>query len=367
MDATDAPPRHVEGTLRGFHSLGVPVHLICPQSEANCDIEVLDQLTEFEFMRLRGGWRWFSARVAAHIATTAYPAGDVLYFRFTPSSMVASALRHVRAVKVLEVNGTEFFDHPRAAQMVAVFDLILVESECIAEALRSRFGDLVSIECHLTPGVDVANFAPFDKRSARRDLGWDPDQPICLWVSGYQPHQDLETLVRVIQRSRGQPGCPKFVLLGDGLRRSELVRTVEGLGLGPWVDFVDPVSHEKLPQYICAADVCMNLQYEHVLREGNHRAFKLYEYAACARPIVDTVDTRRNVFDWLRCSAVFVPPNSPDQVVQAIRDVLADVDAWFRRAKQTRAHVVRHRSWRAVTESTLHRIEAARSRRSALP
>ncbi len=82
--------------------------------------------------------------------------------------------------------------------------------------------------------------------------------------------------------------CPaaKLLLVGDGHTRPALQAMVRQRGLEDAVSFVGRVRFEEVPWWIGASDVCVVLHRSVRFYPGD--SMKLWEYLACARPVVAT-------------------------------------------------------------------------------
>jgi glycosyltransferase involved in cell wall biosynthesis len=117
-----------------------------------------------------------------------------------------------------------------------------------------------------------------------------------------------------------------------------------------------PVAANDLPRYIGAADVCVSISIADVLDEGNLRAFKTLEYIACQRPTVETVNFELPIPDWAPRVLALVPPASPMHLADGIEQALKQPESAL---IEGRTYVVTHRSWKAVSASTLALIDEA--------
>ena len=130
-------------------------------------------------------------------------------------------------------------------------------------------------------GVDTDHFRPRSRAAARRRLGLPADEPLVLYVGRIEPLKGIDILLRAAAEMEG-----RFCLLvvggdsKDSRRKSELRRLAEEIGITERVFFQDAVSHERLPLYYNAADICVVPSY--------YESFGLValEAMACAVPVV---------------------------------------------------------------------------------
>ena len=149
----------------------------------------------------------------------------------------------------------------RAARVVTV-------SPLLKEALASRYGfppDHIDV---VPNGVDTDLFRPADRDEARKRLGLPLDRRIVVCVAGFFSHHALDLLIAAASRTNAQ-----LILVGkEGPSGGDIVHAGR-------------VSHQEVPHYLAAADICA-----YVLRTP-HAQFgfsplKVYEYMAAGRPVV---------------------------------------------------------------------------------
>jgi glycosyltransferase involved in cell wall biosynthesis len=197
------------------------------------------------------------------------------------------------------VRASHRFALARAARVVTV-------SPLLRQALVDRYS-YPSERVDVVPnGADTALFRPANRDEARRRLGLPLDRPIVACVASFYPHHARE----ILERAAAGSGA---LLLLVGSEPSE----------SPQVRSVGPVPHERVPDYVAAADVCA-----YVLRTP-HPAFgfsplKVYEAMASARPVAaatDLEEIRHFVADQGIGRAV---PLDADALGRALRKLLAD-------------------------------------------
>lgn len=135
----------------------------------------------------------------------------------------------------------------------------------------------------VTCGVDTAMLRPDAEGGlhVRREHGWE-GRSVVMYVGAMGEANNLD----VVLEAAGYCTDPEvlFVLLGDGMKRAELVRKVAELELAN-VQVLDPVAKEVVSGYINAADVCLVTLLDIPLFKGAIPT-KLLDYMACGRPVL---------------------------------------------------------------------------------
>ncbi|MDP3090750.1 MAG: glycosyltransferase family 4 protein [Nitrospira sp.] len=135
-------------------------------------------------------------------------------------------------------------------------------------------------------GVDPLVCVPRDKAEARRRLGLSPDRPYIGFVGGFFPWHGLDTLVEAMALVRLEHPDATLLLVGDGQTKPALEALVRRQGLEEAVSFVGRVPFDEVSWWIGASDLCVVLHRPVRFYPGD--SMKLWEYLACARPVVAT-------------------------------------------------------------------------------
>jgi D-inositol-3-phosphate glycosyltransferase len=205
------------------------------------------------------------------------------------------------------------------------------QEQAVLRSLVSNQGTIKVIPC----GTNLQMTHVMPKQDARRELfqselsglDWDIDDPIALYVGRFDPRKGIETLVQAIKIIKQQGRSDRLHLLivggsdpgqSDGEERARIEAVVYSLGLESHTHFVGQVSHDRLPLYYRAADVCVV--------PSHYEPFGLVaiEAMGCGTPVVasDVGGLKFTVVPgetgWL------VPPRDPRAFASAIERVLSD-------------------------------------------
>jgi glycosyltransferase involved in cell wall biosynthesis len=236
------------------------------------------------------------------------------------------------------IRASHRFALARAARVVTV-------SPLLRQALAERYG-FPSERVDVVPnGADTSLFRPGDPAEARRRLGLPLDRPIVLCVASFYPHHALEVLLRAVTERDAV-----LVLVGaEGPVPAGVVST-------------GPLPHERVPEYVQAADVCVFTFRAPDPRLGCSPV-KLYEYMAGGRAVAvstDMEETRRFVEEHGIGLAV---PLDPEALSKAIGRLLADPAERNRMGQRGRALAESTYNWdRAASqvEESLRKAAAGR-------
>jgi glycosyltransferase involved in cell wall biosynthesis len=267
---------HIRSIINGLAARGHSLRLVAPGGRAPGIDAHCDPLPGGKLNHVLGSLGTFVRSGHAFRPDVVYVRG--IHMTITP----ALAAGRLGKPLVVEVNGLLEYEAPAGWRRAAVrathrFTLaraarVVTVSPLLRETLSGRYG-FPSDRIDVVPnGADLRLFRPADRDEARRRLGLPIDRPIALCVASFYPHHAMGILVEAAARA-------KFLLVLVG-------------GAGPKSDgilSIGPVPHERVPEYVAAADVCA-----YVLR-APHQSFgfsplKVYEYMACARPVAAATD-----------------------------------------------------------------------------
>ena len=177
-------------------------------------------------------------------------------------------------------------------QIVKNANALIANTDAEAAALVSLYGASPEKVHVVTPGVDLARFAPANgKGSARSKLNIAPDALMLLFVGRIQPHKGPDVLVRAVAEmlTHSPHLRAKLALVimggasGSGHAEPERLRAMaKFLGVDDVVHFMDPVLRSDLPDWYRAADLVCVPSYS--------ESFGLValEAQACGTPVVAT-------------------------------------------------------------------------------
>ncbi|GAW92351.1 glycosyltransferase [Calderihabitans maritimus] len=211
---------------------------------------------------------------------------------------------------------------------------------------------------HIIPcGVEVSRFRVLARKELRKQLQAE-GKKIILFVGRFVASKGLEVLIQSL--SLLFQHCPElapktrlWIIGGDPLdvplkqasaEKQELVRLIERMRLRDNICFLGPKSHEELPNYYNAADVCVVPSY--------YESFGLVavEAMACGCPVIASRvgGLRYTVREGK--TGLLVPPRSPEALAKAVARILLDDILRKRMARQAATYVSGKFNWNAVAK-----------------
>lgn len=149
--------------------------------------------------------------------------------------------------------------------------------------------------------------------------------------------QSVHHIVRVMGRED-----IRFLLIGNGPARDEMIRRRDELGLTRWMEFTDRIADEDLVEALCSCDVCVNPDEVTPMNELSTMA-KILEYMTLSRPIVQ-YDVREGRVSAGEAS-LYAKANDPVDFAQHVVTLLADPERRERMGEIGRRRIDTSLAW----------------------
>ena len=200
--------------------------------------------------------------------------------------------------------------------------------------------------CHvIRNGVDPLVCVPRQKEEACHRLGLDRSRLYIGFVGGFFPWHGLDTLVEAMTIVRRECPAAKLLLVGDGHTRPALQAMVRERGLEEAVSFVGRVPFDEVPWWIGASDVCVVLHRSVRFYPGD--SMKLWEYLACARPVIATAGEGYGDTVERLGAGLSVKEEDSAALAEIMLRVLRDPASASKMGQAGRAAVVHSHTWDA--------------------
>jgi len=134
-------------------------------------------------------------------------------------------------------------------------DMVTCDADHMKQAIQ-KFGvsaDKVKVICF---GTDMTKFNPSKKDSdIRKELGFSDDAKLVISLRTLRPIYDITTFIKTIPLVLEQAKEARFVIVGDGPEKNNLVQLSQELGVADAVRFTGRLSDENLQRYIASSDI----------------------------------------------------------------------------------------------------------------
>jgi glycosyltransferase involved in cell wall biosynthesis len=215
------------------------------------------------------------------------------------------------------------------------------------EKVYSIPGDKIFV---VSNGANTSLFKPLDQRDCRKELNLDPKNFYVCFVGNLAPWQGLEYLVKSAPTILSRfPEC-RFLIVGDGVMKNELLKLSRELGVEDRFIFTGVVAYERVPVYINASDVCAAPFILARNAKIGLSPLKLYEYMACGKPVV--ASDISGVSDLLEASNGGLPvlPENPKAISEAVLKLIENQDLRNKMGLNGLSYVTENYSWYSVAK-----------------
>ncbi|MFC1977482.1 glycosyltransferase [Chloroflexota bacterium] len=201
-------------------------------------------------------------------------------------------------------------------------------------------------------GVNLEQFKPVDKETAKQQLGFTDDK-IILFVGRIEPLKGIDQLLKAMPYLPNAKGLRLVIIGGDENSQYEMERLQalsRGLHIEDSVTFLGLIKHEQMPCFYSAAGACVVPSY--------YESFGLValESLACGTPVVATdVGALKGVIRQGETGYV-VTDNTPHQLADKIALLLSRPSPDTETAFSIRESVSRF-SWANIAEAVIRECQ----------
>lgn len=130
---------------------------------------------------------------------------------------------------------------------------IVVPSESIKKILSDTYGITRQITA-IPTGLDLSEWEAAKGTAVRKARGWGDDR-VLISVGRLAREKNWSTLLKAVAQVMANQSHIRLVLIGDGEERKSLQKLAQELGIAGNVEFTGSLAHEKVIEYLKAADL----------------------------------------------------------------------------------------------------------------
>ncbi len=367
----DGPTAHVLGLAGGMRELGHEIMLLVPPPGGEIDcvpdgvwllVAPVPRIPKL----MRPLFGWLGARLVMKQVREFAP--ELVYLRVGHYTWFAPMLARVLGVPLIsEVNGI-LEDHMRGARRNFALAKCIIAHEC--ECLRASAlivavtpnirehvlcrdstlapGKVISV----ANGVDVRRMYPMDREEARAHVGLPRNGFLIGYCGTLDWWQGVEVLLAAFANVCRARSDVRLLVAGHGRKEEDLYKQAQLLGIAEQVTFSGRFSLLEAVWYIAACDICVVPKHE--LRSG-YSPIKLYQYMACARPVVASAVAGMEFIEHGHAGILF-RPGDVDALTMALQELLRDEKRSRSMGAEGRVYVEKFCTWAAVAGKILKRI-----------
>jgi glycosyltransferase involved in cell wall biosynthesis len=303
---------------------------------------------------------------------------DVIYERaggFSLGALIFARIRNIPAI--LEINGNWEDEHKHALEHLSFPNKQLV---AFINTIR---GYSLTLACHMakkiivvTPnlakfvkdkgitnerniliaanGVNVERFTPQDSMVCKQNLSLDPSVNYIGFIGSLVTWQGVDDLITAYSRLPNDLSQNfHLIIVGDGPELQRCMEISQQLHLNNSVIFTGAQAYSSIPQYLGACSILVAPKKP--LASG-FSPLKIYEYLACARPILASNVEGLEFIEQQKVGLLFSPGDVND-LTSKLQDIL-NIPEYVKKemGDRGRQFVVATHSWDTVVHTIRHFI-----------
>lgn len=225
----------------------------------------------------------------------------------------------------------------------------------VTPELKKIFHDEYNIPLHkievVPNGADRDLFYPMDKLECRKELNLAQDKFIVCFVGGLGMGCGVKNIVEAAPHVLEQIPGVNFLIVGDGPYRAIMEKKIESLSLQDNFIFTGTVPYKNVPKYINSSEVCVALyEIDGRVKKIGLSPIKMYEYMACAKPIIGT-NKIRGIDILQKCSSgILVEQDDIQDISKSIIKLLKNENLRKKSGTNGRQLVEKKYNWDVIAK-----------------
>lgn len=201
--------------------------------------------------------------------------------------------------------------------------------------------------------IDLFTYKPEGRERIRTELGLE-EKFIAIYAGIHGLAQGLETILDTARLLQDNPRI-HFLLIGDGPKKAEII-ALSGLYNLHNLTLLPEKPWEQIPDYLSAADVALVPLKKAEVFKGVLPS-KLFDAWACERPVLLSIDGEaRHLVEQVK-GGIFVPPEEPQKIAEALLNLLADPNERQSMGKNGQKYTRDNNSRAALAEKLINHLE----------
>ncbi len=370
LDVHNAQRAHVIEVCREFHAQGHEVLLLAPKPRNDKEtfpFKVV-HVPFWGYGELRlSAFYFFLAVYAAYFIVTFKP--DCVYEREMESLFPLKTAFLMKIPVFVEVGGwaagelEDLKTPPRKILYIRAVQkkkfhkadgLIAIVSNIKENIIREYNAPAEKIIV-LPNGANTVHFYPVQKEEACGKLGLSLDTPTLGYVGNFQPWHGLNILIKAFNIVHQKNPAVTLIMAGTGSVFEECKSLVQKFNLTSNVVFTGQLTHDRIPLFIGAFDICL-----YTIKPGQTifgSPLKIWEYMACGRPVISHLLPESPIPEQLHQAILVVPPGNPEALAEAVTTLLHDPERRARMGNKGREIAEKYFSWESIVKRKLPFME----------
>ena len=243
---------------------------------------------------------------------------------------------------------SQYWGVSRLAEKVERMNLLNSDTNfCVSNKLYDYFTSqgVPEEKMHvITNGADTQRFRPLESSTEVRDKYNLQGKTVIGFVGSFHYWHGVDNLVNVIKGSIDTNKDTAFVLVGQGgPMKSTLEKYIQENQLQDRVILTGYISYEDIPKYISAMDIVLapypNLDFFY------YSPVKVYEYMACAKPVVTTAIGQIAEIITDKENGLLCRPDNLKDILDNVRTLVENPELRERIGNNARRTIEANYSW----------------------
>ena len=166
-------------------------------------------------------------------------------------------------------------------------------------------------------GVDLSRYADIKEYK-----GGNTDNFVFMYTGIFANYANLDIVLKAakILKDKGKNNI-KFILIGDGLEKENLVKMAEDLGVSN-VEFRNMVPKNEIFKIMEEADAFISIIKDMPVLKYGISSNKLNDYMASGRPVIFAVNAKNNPVEESR-AGITIPPGNDHALAEACEKIIS--------------------------------------------
>lgn len=173
--------------------------------------------------------------------------------------------------------------------------------------------------CHIPNGIDLNDWGKRYENVTKTEIKLkELKQQGCFivgYLGGHGLSNSLDNFIKAAELMKNQNSI-KFVSIGDGPLKYDLIETARSMNLGNII-FFPPVEKVRIPDVLTYFDICYIGYLKRSLYRYGICPNKLVDYMMSSKPIILGVEAGISIVDMSKCGLT-IPPEDPEEVIKAV-------------------------------------------------
>lgn len=197
-------------------------------------------------------------------------------------------------------------------------------------------------------GVNTNKFKSLNTIKVRKQLSLDNNYLYVGYIGSFYSYQGLDYIIKSAQKVSKKHPNARYIIVGNGseFEKKRLLDLIKELKLENVINIIGPIDNSQVPLYINSFDIC--LCYPTQFRSEATSPFKLFEYLACAKPVISS--DIKGIGEFFKDSIVLAKADNSSKLAEKIMLLLDSKKLRSNLGRKGREFILTGHSWDNVAD-----------------